>query len=316
MVDFSYIDSRLKACDFDARGSSRVLHGRGRTVAGFEQVTIDWYPPALFVVFYRPVEDAFLQQLLATVKPLLPEHATMVVQHRQGAQTAMDVSGPELPTPHIVQEQWADGQSMDCYVQLNRSQNVGIFPDMINGRDWLYQHSAGKKVLNLFAYTCLFSVAALKGGASSVVNVDMNKSVMATGRKNHQLNQLDTSNTQFFTHNIFNSWGKIKRHGPYDVVVIDPPSFQKGSFVLEKDYKRLLARLPELVNTTGGRSVKVMLCVNSPDVGSDFLLQQVADYCPQLRLDRRIQNHQDFPEQDPEKSLKVLVFDFVPSVNG
>ena len=308
MIDFSHIESCLKASDFDSTRSNRIFHGRGRTVAGFEQVTIDWYPPALFVVFYRPVEDDFLAQLLAVVKAIMPSKATLVVQHRQGAQTAMDVEGPQLPNPHIVQEQWADGQSMDCFVQLNRSQNVGMFPDMINGRDWLYQHSKDKKVLNLFAYTCLFSVAALKGGATGVVNVDMNKSVMATGRKNHQLNQVDTSSTQFFTHNIFNSWGKIKRNGRFDVIVIDPPSFQKGSFVLEKDYKRLLTRLPELACD----HAKVMLCVNSPDIGSDFLLQQVADYCPQLRLERRLQNHQDFPEQNSEKSLKVFVFDFLP----
>lgn len=307
MIDFSPIEGCLNACDFDANRSKRVFHGRGRTVAGFEQVTIDWYPPAVFVVLYRPVEDEFLNQLLATVKSFMPERATLVVQHRQGPQTAMEVLGAELPKPHIVQEQWTDGQSIDCYVQLNRSQNVGIFPDMINGRDWLYQQSAGKNVLNLFAYTCLFSVVALKGGATGVVNVDMNKSVMATGRKNHSLNQLDTSNTQFFTHNIFNSWGKIKRYGRYDVIVIDPPSFQKGSFVLEKDYKRLLTRLPELAC----ERAKVMLCVNSPDVGKDFLLQQVQDYCPQLQLEQRLQNHQDFPEQDSEKSLKVFVFDFM-----
>ena len=283
-------------------------------------MTIDWYPPALFVALYRPVEEAFLDKLLATIKPLIPDTVTLVVQHRQGPSTACDIHGSELPKPHVVSELWtgngssgqANEQSMDCYIQLNRSQNVGIFPDMINGRDWVYRHSAGKKVLNLFAYTCLFSVAAAKGGATSVVNVDMNKSVISTGRKNHQLNQIDTSNIQFFTHNIFNSWGKIKRYGRYDVIVIDPPSFQKGSFVLEKDYKRLLRQLPQLAND----NAKVMLCVNSPDVGCDFLLEQVEEFCPELQLEKRLQNHQDFPELDSEKSLKVFVFDFCPAFRG
>ena len=306
-VGFEAVKSALMSCDFNSKRAKRLLHGRGRTFVGFEQVCIDWYPPALLVAFYRPVEPQVLAQMLDEIKYLLAVHVSLVVQHRQGPQTEMQVFGPELPKPHIIEEQWADGQSMRCYVQLNRSQNVGIFPDMINGRDWLYRHSQGKRVLNLFAYTCLFSVAALKGGATGVVNVDMNKSVMSTGRKNHQLNQLDTSDTQFFAHNIFNSWGKIKRYGRYDVVVIDPPSFQKGSFVLEKDYKRLLRQLPELVVD----NAKVMLCVNSPDVGCDFLLQQVEAFCPQLRLDRRLENHQDFPELDAEKSLKVFLFDFV-----
>ena len=47
--------------------SRRLLHGRGRTFLGFEQVTIDRYPPALFVALYRSVEEAFLEKLLATI---------------------------------------------------------------------------------------------------------------------------------------------------------------------------------------------------------------------------------------------------------
>ena len=91
--------------------------------------------------------------------------------------------------------------------------------------------------------------------------------------------------------------------------MIDPPSFQKGSFVLEKDYKRLPRQLPELAND----NAKVMLCVNSPDVECDFLLEQVEGFCPQLRLEKRSQNHQDFSELHSEKSLKVFVFDFLPA---
>ena len=56
------------------------------------------------------------------------------------------------------------------------------------GRDWLLQNAAGKRVLNLFAYTCSLSVAAIHGGAEEVINLDMASAALATGRKNHQLN--------------------------------------------------------------------------------------------------------------------------------
>ena len=51
----------------------------------------------------------------------------------------------------------------------------------------------------------------------------------------------------FLTHDIFSTWGKITRSGPYGLVIVDPPSYQKGSFVATKDYARLMRRLPDLL---------------------------------------------------------------------
>jgi hypothetical protein len=61
-------------------------------------------------------------------------------------------------------------------VHLLRGFNHGLFLDMAEGRRWVRAQAAarpGLTVLNLFAYTCAFSVAALQGGAGRVVNVDM-----------------------------------------------------------------------------------------------------------------------------------------------
>ena len=85
-------------------------------------------------------------------------------------------------------------------------------------------------VLNLFAYTCAFSVVALQAGARLVVNVDMGQGTMATGQQNHQINGI-TAGASFLVHDIFKAWGKINRSGPYGLVIVDPPSYQKGSFI-------------------------------------------------------------------------------------
>lgn len=325
----------IKANELDGRFVSRLFHGRGKTFEGLEQVTVDWYPPAIFICLFRPVDENWLERLIERIwndKDALVK--SIVVQHRQGAGTkAQVVRGEDLPSPHVVSEQdtysflraFEDthnlGQLQDMpiedihvpcvdglqfYVNLCNAQNVGIFPDMINGRSWVRHNSSKSNVLNLFSYSCLFSVAAMKGGARQVVNVDMNKSIMATGRKNHALNQLETGAVKFLTHNIFNSWGKIKRLGSYDLIIIDPPSFQKGSFALTKDYQKLIKRLPELASPGG----HVMLCLNSPEFGCDFILSLVEEHCPTLRFLERLTNHPSFPEVDEEKSLKVLLFQF------
>lgn len=342
MLDVNPVVNAIRSFRLDEKVMARVFHGRGRTYPGFEQVTVDWYPPAFFICLFKPVDEHWLEELIESVWQNKAEQVkSIVVQKRHGVNTiAQVVKGAPLPEPHIVEESNSpneinlkinqdthnlqdsmtieDTHYLACkelkeehsrikfYVQLCNAQNVGIFPDMINGRSWVRDNSQDKNVLNLFSYTCLFSVAAMQGGASGVVNVDMNKSVMSQGRKNHQLNAIDTREVKFFSHNIFNSWGKIKRNGPYELIIIDPPTFQKGSFTLTKDYQKLIRRLPELATATA----QVMLCVNSPDLGTDFLMEQVREHCPELKFVMRLGNHQNFPELDEECSLKVMLFRF------
>ena len=72
-------------------------------------------------------------------------------------------------------------------------------------RDWAHQQPGGK-VLNLFAYSCAF-IAALRGGAAEVHNLDMASG--AVGQRNHALNNL--RGASFLAHDLFSSWGKVKR---------------------------------------------------------------------------------------------------------
>ncbi len=93
------------------------------------------------------------------------------------------------------------GAGLRYQLELGKAQNTGLFLDMRHGRDWLRRHAAGKRVLNLFAYTCAFSVAALAGGAERVVNVDMQSRALSRGR--HRLNRRALERVQFAALDIF-----------------------------------------------------------------------------------------------------------------
>ena len=108
----------------------------------------------------------------------------------------------------------------------------------------------------------------------------------------------------FLGHDLFKSWGKVKSMGPYDLVIIDPPSFQKGSFLLTKDYQRVVRRLPELLTENG----TVLACMNDPALGSDFLIDGITVDAPALRFVQRLDNPPEFPDADAECGLKALVF--------
>ena len=276
----------------------RIFHGRGGLYPGCEHLSLDWYAPVWVLTSFQPLEDAELQAVHAALAQR-PEPLNWVYQLRQSGpgRSETRLMAGSVPEPHEVTEQGARYR-----VHVLKGQNHGLFLDMGSGRQWLREHAAGQRVLNLFAYTCAFSVAALQGGASEVVNVDMAAGALAIGQQNHQLNGL--GGARFLAHDLFKSWGKVKRMGPYGIVVADPPSYQKGSFVASKDYARVVRRLPELL-VPGGQA---LLCLNAPEISSGFVRDLVATEAPGLQFVERLDNPAVFADTDPERALKVLLF--------
>ena len=284
----------------------RLFHGRGRCWPGLEQLTVDWLQGVVLVSLFKEPEaeplDALKQLLLSIAQS--PEWQasgahTLVLQHRYTLQ-----SDTEWLVGEAIDECTLTEGGLSYRVDLGRKQNNGLFLDMRYGRDWVRANAEGKRVLNLFAYTCGFSVAAIEGGAQHVVNLDMSRAALSRGRDNHRLNGHDMSKVTFLGHDLFKSWGKVKSTGPYDLVIIDPPSFQKGSFLLTKDYQRVVRRLPELLSENG----MVLACMNDPALGSGFLIDGVTQDAPSLHFVQRLDNPPEFPDADVECGLKALVF--------
>ncbi|ESE42170.1 class I SAM-dependent methyltransferase [Shewanella decolorationis] len=281
--------------------AARLFHGRGGYYPGCEHLCLDWFAPVLLLTSFIPLDAAELtrcqQAITARWQAIQPNRPlNLVYQYRSGGETFSQILVGEVPDPHVVTENGAQFQ-----VHLLRGQNHGLFLDMANGREWVRAHARHKKVLNLFAYTCGFSVAALQGGADEVVNMDMSKGALAIGKQNHLLNGF-SAGARFLGHDIFKSWGKLRKLGPYDIVVADPPSNQKGSFVATKDYVRLIKHLPELL----AENAEVLLCLNAPELDTQFLRQQVEDAAPALEYLERLPNPAAFVDVSEEKSLKVL----------
>ena len=302
--------STLSAIPTDAQ---RCFHGRGGAYPGCEAWTLDWYAPVWLLTCFAPVSDATLAQAEAVHQALAARWATLapgqplnlVLQHRDEVRADTRLLSGSVPDPHVVSEQGAQFK-----VHLMRGFNHGLFLDMAEGRRWVRAHVAQAsatnprfKALNLFAYTCAFSVVAMQAGARQDINVDMAAGALSIGKQNHHLNGI-TSDVSFLPHDIFSSWGKINRSGPYDLIILDPPTYQKGSFVAEKDYARLMRRLPDLL-MPGGHA---LLCLNSPKLGPAFLQDLMAVEAPELRFVARVANPSAFADVSSDRSLKVLVY--------
>ncbi|WP_313303151.1 class I SAM-dependent methyltransferase [Diaphorobacter sp.] len=291
--------------------ATRIFHGRGGLHPGSEHFSLDAFPPVLVLTSFAELSEddvarigAALRQRWADIAPGETLHWVLQIRLVGGQGRTQLMSG-SVPEPHVVTEAGAR-----YAVHVLRGQNHGLFLDMAAGRDWVRSHIAAHangqddfRVLNLFAYTCAFSVAALQAGATQVLNMDMSKGALAIGQQNHRLNGLD-KRASFLAHDIFSSWGKITRGGPYQLIIVDPPSYQKGSFVATKDYARLLRRLPELL-TPGGHA---LLCLNAPELPPDFIHDLMAAEAPAMHRVERVTNPPVFADRDDNRSLKVLVY--------
>ncbi|MFA0414524.1 class I SAM-dependent methyltransferase [Vibrio renipiscarius] len=300
---FSHVETQLEVAPDEVR---RLFHGRGQCWPGLEQLTCDWLQGQLIVNLFKPVDDEFLSQLKQGLTTLSQSDVwrqkqgrTILLQHRYSDGAPSEVLLGEFdPRPVVVES------GLKYQLDIGRNQNFGLFLDMRLGRDWVKANAKQANVLNLFAYTCGFSVSAIAGGADQVVNVDMARSSLNKGRENHQLNGHNINQVRFLGHDIFKSWGKIKKSGPYDMIIIDPPSFQKGSFALTKDYQKILRRLPDLLTDNG----QVLACVNSPAVDCSFLIDGMAQEAPELTYVERLENPPEFADINEQASLKCLVF--------
>ncbi|MEO9496675.1 class I SAM-dependent methyltransferase [Vibrio splendidus] len=308
---FSHIEQQLNEVPNELR---RIFHGRGKFWPGLDQLTCDWVDGQLLVNVFKEVDDEFLSSLKAGLVDLtnkdiwqVKQGTSIVLQHRYADGAPSEVLWGELNDSPIVVE-----HGLKYQLDIGRNQNFGLFLDMRNGRQWVQDNAKDKNVLNLFAYTCGFSVAAIAGGARQCMNVDMSRGSLNKGRDNHRLNDHDMRSVNFLGYDIFKSWGKIKKGGPYELVIIDPPSFQKGSFALTKDYKKILRRLPDLL-TEGG---EVIACVNSPAVSPNFLIETMAEEAPSVEFIERLDNPPEFVDVDLDSSLKVLRFQIKASADA
>jgi len=279
----------------------RLFHGRGHTYPGLEFVSVDWFSPVLLISLYKEPGAEWLAQFRDEISQfdIHSDIENIILQHRylQGAPS-------ESLKGNIAGDYYAVEKGLKFRLNFKANQNVGFFLDMAECRQVLRERVKGKSVLNLFAYTCAFSAVAAEAGAAKVVNVDMAKGALNTGRLNHQLNNIDSRSVSYLGHDIFKSWGKIRKYGPYDMVIIDPPSFQAGSFNVRKDYQKIIRKLPGLLNPNG----QVIACLNSPDLSFDFLRELFTDIGG-FTEKQMIATPTSFPEADADKGLKTLLFE-------
>ncbi len=170
-------------------------------------------------------------------------------------------------------------------IDFQAGYSQGIFLDQRDNRTALREFCTARSrradppvVLNCFAYTCAFSVAAAAGGAHTV-SVDLSKSTLAWGRENFGLNAAlcqPADEHEFYAGDVFDFLRRCAKKGRrFDAVVLDPPTFSRDRtgkiFRVEQDYHKLVALAAALV-LPGGR---LLCCTNQRSLAATAFHRQL-----------------------------------------
>lgn len=163
----------------------------------------------------------------------------LVRQPRENDQPLLLRGDPSVPPKETVRE-----SGLLYEVDFASGYSVGLFCDQRGNRLHL-RKLAPRRVLNTFAYTCAFSVAAAVAGAETL-SVDLSKSSLNRGKRNFDLNGLDPAAHRFIADDVLAVLPRLAARGEkYDAIILDPPTFgrssPKRSFRAERDYEDLIA---------------------------------------------------------------------------
>lgn len=179
-------------------------------------------------------------------KPALPENEWR--QMDAIFQPGREENGGHWQTTQKLPESWQMTYKELCFrIQLSASRHVGVFPEEACHWDWIAEKvRKGQKpirVLNLFGYTGLATLAAAAAGAK-VTHIDASRKVVSWARENQELSGLSERPIRWIVDDALKFVQReIRRGNQYDGLILDPPKFGRGPKGEVWEFYKLMAEL-------------------------------------------------------------------------
>jgi 23S rRNA (cytosine1962-C5)-methyltransferase len=272
------IELRLAHADLGDTNAYRLMNGEGDYLPG---LAVDRYGEYLLLQLYCSGWQEHLQLVAEVLQELL--HPMGIYAKKRPQKTreleAMGntkkygrlIIGTHSPQPLQVRE-----NGLNFLVNLEQGLNTGLFLDQRRNRRDLMARARGKRLLNLFAHTAAFSVAAVAAGGREVTSVDFSPAYTEWGKANFGANRLNPKRHEFIVGDCLAVMRELGNQGKiYDIVLMDTPSFSTTSssrFTTRGGTADLVAAALPLLQAGG-------LLITS----SNHQKVDVADYLKELR---------------------------------
>ena len=237
---------------------------------GCKELSIDRYSETAVIQWMSrriQPDEADKQQLSALCLENIPGINSVLFKNRYAVneteKKGVLLSGEKAA--EVIRE-W--GVSYPVNLQLNK--DCGFYLDSALLRKWLLEHSAGKRVLNTFAYTGSLGDAAEAGGALSVTQTDLNKNYL-TARHSTQ---------EYIIGDFFHASASLRRSGRlFDIILLDPPFFANAGRSARVDQARNAAALINKIRPLAAHEGKIIVINNALFLAGRDFLDQLQTLC-------------------------------------
>lgn len=222
------IDLRRFHADLGDTDAFRLVNGEGDGLPG---LTVDRYGDYLMVQAYCTGWHVHLKLVTQVLQELLTPAGIYEKSRPQKTRELEAVSDTKqygrllagTPAPNLLEVR---ENGLKFLVSLEKGLNTGLFLDQRRNRRDLMTRTTGKRVLNLFAYTGAFSVAAATAGARLVTSVDASPSYTEWAKANFEVNRINPKRHEFIVGDCLKVLADLTRQKKmFDIILMDPPSF-------------------------------------------------------------------------------------------
>lgn len=203
---------------------------------GLPGLIVDRYADVLVCQFLAAGAERWRHAIAHSLQTLFPmaslyERSDVDVREKEGLPSRTGLLyGSEPPEYFTIRE-----ATVKYWVDIRNGHKTGFYLDQRENRAIVGELAAGKRVLNCFSYTGGFSLSALRGGASHVMNVDSSATVLQLSEKNHALNQFTGDRYQHREGDVFRVLRQLRDEGQqFDLIVLDPPKFVESQSQLQR----------------------------------------------------------------------------------
>jgi 23S rRNA (cytosine1962-C5)-methyltransferase len=284
----------------------RLVHGKAD---GFEGLTIDRYGQALLVEQHRleAAPGPLIDALAASFDDDRPIFFKRRCSRDEADRAGWQVRGAPMAPELVIEE-----LGLRLNVHLTAGEHTQLFLDARPARALVRREAEGRRVLNLFAYTGGFGLAAAAGGARSTTNVDVRRSALDAARRNYASNQAQIDSRTFMRDDAERFLKRGARgRGRYDLVVVDPPPRSRlpggRGLDVRRGYAGLIERCLAVIDSGG----LLLAGLNARAVGDGVfeaaLIEASESRGLELDLLDRIGPGPDFPESTEFPSARFAL---------
>lgn len=208
----------------EASTGVRLVHGESDGLPG---LVVDRYGPVLVLQALSAGVEArkqtLAQQLMALTGAVgVYERSDVDVRQLEGLPPVTGLLAGALPPDPLT----IDEYGLRMHVDVAAGQKTGFYLDQRENRHRIGRLAAGRDVLNCFCFTGGFSLAALHGGARSVLSVDSSAEALQLAEANLALNPLPAERASFVEADVFKYLRLLRDQGKsFDLIILDPPKF-------------------------------------------------------------------------------------------